>query len=160
VKILIPYYGACDAKNWKEAEEVAADLLEEMDFTDIRSLSQHDAIFPFDYVATKIRRTCGYNCGVCKNPYPGICDDHVTKGKDYLIDVTLRTRKPVRQKRLSAFRAMGYETALLILLPKKLMAVLVEIEPQDRWVTLTPSMIRKLEREWDDFFSQTKLGAA
>jgi len=147
MKILGTLYSRCDA----------ADLLEEMDFTNIGSLSKHDAIFPFDYVATKIHRTCIHDCFRCKDKYPGICDDHIIEGKKYLVDVTLRTRKPVMRKRLSTWRTLGYETALLILLPEKLMAVLIEVEPRDKWVTLTPSMITKLEKEWEDFFCQRTL---
>lgn len=160
MKILGTYYGRCDAGNWKEAEQVAMELLEEMDFTDVQSLSQHDSLFPFDYVATKIHRTCICDCFRCEDKCLGICDNHVVKGENYLIDVTLRPKKPVMRKRLSAWRTLGYETTLLILLPEKLMAVLIKIEPQDKWVNLTPSMIWKLEKEFRDSFIQTRLSKA
>jgi len=134
MEIVGVYYGRCDASNWKEAEEDAAELLEYMGFINIRHLSKKDAIFPFDFAAT-----------------------HIYEEKDYLIDVTLRTKKPVKTKRLNVWRSLGFETALLMLLPEKLMAVLIKLDPSDRWINLTQPKIRKLEKEWEDFLTQTKL---
>ena len=133
MKVLGTFYGRCDAATWQDAEKVAGDeLLHAMDFTDIRHLSKKDAIFPFDFVAEKLE-------------------------EKYLIDVTLRTRKPVRTKRLEAWRTLGYKTALLCILPQRMMAILLEIDADDRWVRVSPSMIRKSERELDEFLHQNAL---
>ena len=158
MKILGTLYGRCDISDWQEAEKAAEELLEEMDFMDIEHLSKKDAIFPFDYLATKIHMTCICDCIKCERvteQYYGICADHIVKGEKYLIDVTLRTEKAVRTKRLRAWRAMGYITALLVLLPKRKMAILIEIEPDDRWVRLSPTKIRELE--FDNAFAQARL---
>lgn len=133
MKISGTFYGRCDASTWQEAEELASrELLEYMDFKNVHRLSKLDATFPFDFVATKVE-------------------------EKYLIDVTLRAHKPVRRKKLTVWRALGFKTALLIILPEELMAVLLEIEPTDNWVTLTPKRIQQLKKEFREFFTQRTL---
>lgn len=145
MKVIGTFYGRCDASTWQEAEALASDeLLEDMDFKNIQRLSQIEATFPFDFVATKIIR-----------PKTDLYQE--IEGEKYLIDVTLRARKRVRRKKLAVWRALGFKTALLIILPEELMAILIEIEPIDNWVTLTPKRIQQLKNEFKEFFTQTKL---
>jgi len=133
MKIVSTFYGRCDASDWKEAEELTGnELLEYMDFINIQHLSKKDAIFPFDFLAELNSDKC-------------------------LIDVTLRTRKPVRRKRLSVWRMLGYKTMALVILPEHLMAVLVQLEDKDNWINISPSIIQQLEKELEDFLSQKHL---
>jgi len=133
MKVLGVFYGRCDASDWREAEQLAEyELLEDMDLSDVRHLSIKDQIFPFDFVATWHGQKC-------------------------LVDVTLRAKKPVRTKRLSVWRDLGYTPTVLILLPKRMMCVLLELEENDTWANLTDRMIQKLEIQWTDFFYQQTL---
>ena len=132
MKIIGVWYGACgwyggrEVSNWRDAEEFAKEeLLEDMDFTNIRCLSEKDATFPFDFIAERHGEKC-------------------------LIDVTLRTRKPVKTKRLRTWRALGYRTFLLVIVPKWMMAILIELEDSDRWVNISNTMLERLEKEWRD----------
>ena len=128
--ILCMFYGGCgsfgggEVSDWKEAEEFAEkDLLEAMGFTNIQHLSKKDAIFPFDFLAERYDQKC-------------------------LIDVTLRTRKPVKTKRLSTWRALGYKTMLIAILPERMMSILIELEESDsdNWVNITLNLIQDLEK--------------
>jgi len=131
--------------DWKEAEKNAEELLEIMDFTNIQNLSQHDAIFPFDYLATQIIRKCAGDCLRCNS-----CES--IEGENYLVDVTIRVRKPVKKKRLATWRTLGFRTALLAILPKDEVVFLLEIEPSDQWINITPKMIKALKKKYEDFW--------
>jgi len=144
-------------ETWQDAEKLAEDeLLEIMDFTNIRHLSEKDANFPFDFVANQILPKCVLcmgTIGKSKTCAQTRCPD-VEEG-EYLIDVTLRTRKPVRTKRLQTWRALGYKTMLLAVLPKWRMSVLVELEDSDNWINLSPKMLRGFEKPFMEFLCPT-----
>jgi len=130
MKILSVWYGRCgwyggpEVATWEDAEKFAEDeLLEDMDFTNVKHLSPKDANFPFDFTAERN----GIKC---------------------LIDVTLRTRKPVRTKRLQTWRSLDYKTMLLLVLPEWMMSVLVELEDSDNWINLSPKTLRSFEKEF------------
>ena len=112
----------CRSISWYDLEREAREFLEYMDFKNIQHLSSKDPNFPFDYVAEK-------------------------QGEKWLIDVTTRTRKPVKKKQIQVWHALGFKTALLIILPQHMMEILVEIEPQDTWITLSNTKINQLKTE-------------
>jgi len=133
MKILATFHGRCDASNWKDAEELAEnELLEYMDFTNIQRLSKKDAIFPFDFLAEWHNQKC-------------------------LIDVTLRTKKPIKKKRLHTWRTLGFKTLLLMILPEHMITILIDIEDTHDWVNVSPSMIQQLEKELWDSLCQKQL---
>jgi hypothetical protein len=153
MKILTTFYAPlgrskdAEITNWREAEDWASyELLETMDFKNIIRLTELNPTFPFDFVATKIIRP---------DPFKHPEVEH--EGERYLIDVTLRTRKRVKRKNLAVWRALGFKTALLMMLPEKQLATLIEIEPADHWVSLTPTKIKRLIKEQENFFKQRTL---
>ncbi len=117
-----------DIATWQDAELFfMQEASDRDDFLDIIHLSKKDAIFPFDFQATY-------------DPF------YKGTGEKFLIDVTMRTCKPVRTKRLSAWRAMGYIPAVFFVFPQSGLefSLFAEIEPGDTEVRITKSIIREV----------------
>jgi len=134
MRILGVWYGACGWQNgrevtdWKDAEDFAEDqLLEAFDFKNVRRLSEVDQNFPFDFMG-----------------------EWVWLDEKCLIDITLRTRKPVKTKRLRTWRALGYKTFLLVVVPQRMMAIFLELEDTDRWISISKTMLRRFEEIWEE----------